>query len=278
MKKIFFLSIFCMVFGFATELTFEQGFEDGYVDGNNLYLKNNKEKVKKQTESKAYNDGYSKGFSEGFDRDKNNLRVRLGVDGCDLLRASPSYLVDSQCQLKKLPFSWKLIFSGAGGAKTVQNISSNSLYSLSNTSINYYTNLSTSVNFGAYYRVWNHLLIGGNAGIGTGVVLEAFKDDNATTSIYGIPVSAGGQKLQVKGNFYIPIEVLVKYYFSWANASVGGGLGVDVSFIGYHTFKTFLEAGWPGFTMRLGFQTQGGLNSANQVSRTAIYSAIVFGY
>lgn len=53
-----------------------------------------------------------------------------------------------------------------------------SLYSVSNSLINYFTNLYSSVNFSAYYRVWNNLLIGANASIGTGVILENYRSKN----------------------------------------------------------------------------------------------------
>lgn len=42
-------------------------------------------------------------FQKGL-REKNNLQVRFSIGKCDLLGTSTSYLVDSNCQFKKVPF------------------------------------------------------------------------------------------------------------------------------------------------------------------------------
>lgn len=251
MRKSFIVFMLSLLFLGAVDFTRQDGYTDGYRDGQNALSKSGAAKLKKDTDSKEYNDGYAKGFEEGV-RDGAMAQTNQSMK-CDV----PGYLRTENCKRKDVLFSWRVMFSSA-----VSTYNDDYLKAA-------FVNLGFSTQFGAYYRILDNLLLGGNAGIGIGGLgLSAL-----AMNFYGTqPIITA-----IERNIYIPIEAVVKYYFNFASFAVGLGIGGDISFSKHHTFRTFAEFGWPGFSLRLGWQHQSGIIGQTPLSET-FYSALVFGY
>lgn len=273
MKKSILFLVVSLFFMLGADLTHQDGYRDGYVDGENKQLKHKKALSKKETDSKDYNEGYEKGYAEGY---KDTLNAQ-GAKKCKI----PGYLRTKDCEAKNVLFSWKLVLPSTAVALSLPD--GTSLSSVVNGTdldkilkqgsvVGASVNIGASVQFGAYYRLWKNLVLGGNAGIGAGAIGYgyALHNNNAPDGIE--------QKFFYNTNIYVPVEALVKYYFNAASFSVGLGIGGDISFSGYHTFRTFAEFGWPGFGLRLGWQHQGGVEGSKNPATEAFYSAFVFGY